>query len=104
MNHFCVSWKGKNSSDDQEEVRALSLCKLGLTEDGCGTYDVGSGTGSIAGWSAQNAVRDSRAKPLNKKSHSTATLCGQKTGKISSGNVIPVDGKAPDNIGNPRTF
>ena len=31
----------------KEEVRALSLCKLGLTEDAV-VYDVGSGTGSIA--------------------------------------------------------
>ena len=67
----------------KEEVRALSLCKLGLTEDAV-VYDVGSGTGSGI-----------RVYAIEQKA-TAQQLLRRNLEKFHLANVIPVDGKAPE--------
>ena len=77
----------------KEEVRALSLCKLGLTEDAV-VYDVGSGTGSIAVECAKCSP-GIRVYAIEQKA-TAQQLLRRNLEKFHLANVIPVDGKAPD--------
>ena len=77
----------------KEEVRALSLCKLGLTEDAV-VYDVGSGTGSIAVECA-TCSPGIRVYAIEQKA-TAQQLLRRNLEKFHLANVIPVDGKAPE--------
>ena len=77
----------------KEEVRALSLCKLGLTEDAV-VYDVGSGTGSIAVECAKCSP-GIRVYAIEQKA-TAQQLLRRNLEKFHLANVIPVDGKAPE--------
>lgn len=77
----------------KEEVRALSLCKLGLTEDAI-VYDVGSGTGSIAVECASRSP-GVRVYAIEQKA-AAQQLLRRNLEKFHLTNVIPVDGKAPE--------
>lgn len=77
----------------KEEIRELSLCKLGLTEDAV-VYDVGSGTGSIA---IECALRSPKIHVYAIEQKPQAQqLLRENMEKFQLANIIPVDGKAPD--------
>ncbi|MCI5485667.1 MAG: precorrin-6A reductase [Clostridiales bacterium] len=77
----------------KEEVREVSLCKLGLTEDAV-IYDVGSGTGSIA---VECALRSSgsRIYAIERKPEALALL-RRNLEKFHLYQVTPVEGTAPE--------
>ena len=77
----------------KEEVREVSLCKLGLTEDAV-VYDVGSGTGSIA---VECALRSPRIRVYAIEQKANALeLLKRNLEQFHLHNVIPVAGTAPD--------
>ena len=77
----------------KEEVREVSLCKLGLTENAV-VYDVGSGTGSIA---VECALRSPgiRVYAIERK-RPALELLQRNLEKFSLYNVVPVEGTAPE--------
>lgn len=77
----------------KEEVREVSLCKLGLSEDAV-VYDVGSGTGSIA---VECALRSpgGRVYAIERKPEALALL-RRNLDKFHLYHVIPVEGTAPE--------
>ena len=84
----------------KEEVRALSLCKLGLTEDAV-VYDVGSGTGSIAVECA-TCSPGIRVYAIEQKA-TAQQLLRRNLEKFHLANVIPVDWESTGYIGIPGT-
>lgn len=76
----------------KEEVRALCLCKLALTEDAV-VYDVGSGTGSVAIECARRGP-GIRVYAVEQKA-AAQQLLRENIAKFGLQNVIPVDGAAP---------
>jgi precorrin-6Y C5,15-methyltransferase (decarboxylating) len=77
----------------KEEIRAVSICKLGLRVDSV-VYDVGSGTGSIA---VECALRspEIRVYAIEQK-EKAQQLLRQNLEQFHVHNVIPVDGSAPE--------
>lgn len=76
----------------KEEIREVSLCKLGLTERAV-VYDVGSGTGSIA-VECGRLSSGIRVYAIERKSEALALL--KKNLKVFHlQNVFPVEGIAP---------
>lgn len=77
----------------KEEIRALSLCKLALTESAV-VYDIGAGTGSIA---VECALRspDIRVYAIEQK-EAAQQLLRKNLEKFQLLNVVPVDGSAPE--------
>ena len=77
----------------KEEVRALSLCKLALTENAV-VYDVGSGTGSIA---IECALRSPGVLVYAIEQKPEAVrLLRKNMEKFHLANIIPVEGTAPE--------
>lgn len=77
----------------KEEVRALSLCKLALTENAV-VYDVGSGTGSIA---IECALRSPGVLVYAIEQKPEAVrLLRKNMEKFHVANIIPVEGTAPE--------
>lgn len=81
----------------KEEVREVSLCKLGLTENAV-VYDVGSGTGSIA---VECALRSCtvRVYAIERKKLALELL-ERNLDHFHLHNVIPVEGTAPEVLKN----
>ena len=77
----------------KEEVREVSLCKLGLTEDAV-VYDVGSGTGSIAVECALRCPKG-RIYAIERKPEAMALL-KQNLEKFHQYQVVLVEGTAPE--------
>lgn len=88
-----ASEKTKTIPMTKEEIRALSLCKLALTESAV-VYDIGAGTGSIA---VECALRspDIRVYAIEQK-EAAQQLLRKNLRKFHLSNVIPVDGSAPE--------
>lgn len=77
----------------KEEVRALSLRKLGLTK-GSVLTDVGAGTGSI---SLEAALLDPTVKVISiEKKEAAVALLKQNRAKFGLGNMEIVEGAAPE--------
>lgn len=76
----------------KEEVREVSLCKLGLHKDAV-LYDVGSGTGSIAVEAAK--LSDTIQVYAIEKKELALSLIGENCKKMSVDNVRIVAGEAP---------
>lgn len=76
----------------KEEIRQVSICKLGLTEHAV-VYDVGSGTGSIA---VECGLRspDIRVYAIEQKPQAQELL-RRNLERFQLSNVIPVNGTAP---------
>ena len=91
--NFLRAEEGPKVPMTKEEVRALSLCKLALTENAV-VYDVGSGTGSIA---IECALRSPniRVYAVEQKNHA-GQLLRKNMEKFHLANIIPVDGTAPE--------
>ena len=77
----------------KEEVRTISLAKLGLMKDSI-CYDVGAGTGSV---SVEMALRaeNGRVYAIEKKTEALELL-EKNAGKFRCGNLLVVPGEAPD--------
>lgn len=80
----------------KEEVRQVSLCKLGLTENAV-VYDVGSGTGSIA---VECALRSPKIRVYAiERKQPALELIKRNLEKFNLYQVIPVEGTAPEALG-----
>lgn len=77
----------------KEEIREVSLCKLGLTGQSV-VYDVGSGTGSIAVECGLLSPRI-RVYAIEQKAEALALL-KKNLGAFHLYNVFPVEGTAPE--------
>lgn len=89
--------KAKTVPMTKEEIRALSLCKLALTESAV-VYDIGAGTGSIA---VECALRspDIRVYAIEQK-EAAQQLLRKNIERFQLLNVVPVDGSAPEILKN----
>lgn len=77
----------------KEEVRCVSLAKLGLTEDAI-VYDVGAGTGSVSVEMALRAV-DGRVYAIEKKPEAVQLLYENKK-KFRADHLEILEGSAPE--------
>lgn len=77
----------------KEEVRAVSLSKLRLTEDAV-VYDVGAGTGSVSVEAALLAWRG-RVYAIERKEEGCA-LIRENCRRFGTQNVEVVEGSAPE--------
>lgn len=77
----------------KEEVREVSICKLGLSEDSV-FYDVGSGTGSVA---VETALLSKKIKVFAIETNPlAAALIKKNKEKFGAENIEIIEGKAPD--------
>lgn len=76
----------------KEEIRALSVAKLRLTEDAV-VYDVGAGTGSVSVECARLCTAG-RVYAIERKPEGIS-LIRENSRKMQVSNVIPVEGLAP---------
>lgn len=77
----------------KEEIRELSICKLGLYRDAV-LYDVGSGTGSVAVEAAR--LSDSIQVYAMEKKELALSLIGKNCDKFGVHNVHIIAGEAPE--------
>ena len=80
----------------KEEVRTVSIAKLGLTKDAI-VYDVGSGTGSVAVEIARLGVKQVYAVEKNPQA---IALIKENIKKFKLTNVTVIPGEAPDALCN----
>ena len=77
----------------KENIRHLSVMKLGLTEDAV-VYDIGSGTGSVA---CEIAAQSSSIKVYAiEKKEEACSLIGQNAAKFGLSNIEIIQGTAPE--------
>lgn len=81
----------------KEEVRSLSICKLGITENAV-CYDIGSGSGSVA---VELGLLNPGVKVYAiEYQREACELIKQNIKKFGLKNVFLVEGKAPDALAN----